>query len=150
MQKKKSFQKTCTWLGVLVVINLWSIFMFLLSIVSLIVGIQNVRDYNWFSSISRVRLLLCVCSVRPSENNVSTPTFFPVDSLQKKLKELEEENKSLRSEVRMHTHPLLTGIRLFYLRVDLFLGCVNRWCKGDRLLFLWIINKLDQLSKTFG
>lgn len=36
--------------------------------------------------------------VRPSENNVSTPTFFPVDSLQKKLKELEEENKSLRSE----------------------------------------------------
>ncbi|XP_070690803.1 trafficking kinesin-binding protein 1 isoform X2 [Pempheris klunzingeri] len=36
--------------------------------------------------------------VRPSENNVSTPTFFPLDSLQKKLKDLEEENKSLRSE----------------------------------------------------
>ncbi|XP_051920613.1 trafficking kinesin-binding protein 1-like isoform X1 [Hippocampus zosterae] len=36
--------------------------------------------------------------VRPSENNVSTPTFFPLGSLQKKLKDLEEENKSLRSE----------------------------------------------------
>ncbi|XP_040899439.1 trafficking kinesin-binding protein 1 isoform X2 [Toxotes jaculatrix] len=36
--------------------------------------------------------------VRPSETNVSTPTFFPLDSLQKKLKDLEEENKSLRSE----------------------------------------------------
>ncbi|KAI3360786.1 hypothetical protein L3Q82_013025, partial [Scortum barcoo] len=36
--------------------------------------------------------------LRPSENNVSTPTFFPLDSLQKKLKDLEEENKSLRSE----------------------------------------------------
>ncbi|XP_041798565.1 trafficking kinesin-binding protein 1-like isoform X1 [Chelmon rostratus] len=36
--------------------------------------------------------------VRPRENNVSTPTFFPLDSLQKKLKDLEEENKSLRSE----------------------------------------------------
>ncbi|KAM9852652.1 trafficking kinesin-binding protein 1 isoform 2-T2 [Aulostomus maculatus] len=36
--------------------------------------------------------------VRPSENNVSTPTFFPLDSLQKKLKDLEEENKSLRSQ----------------------------------------------------
>uniref|UniRef100_A0AAQ5Z8N6 Trafficking protein, kinesin binding 1a n=1 Tax=Amphiprion ocellaris TaxID=80972 RepID=A0AAQ5Z8N6_AMPOC len=32
------------------------------------------------------------------EPNVSTPTFFPLDSLQKKLKDLEEENKSLRSE----------------------------------------------------
>uniref|UniRef100_A0A665T936 Trafficking protein, kinesin binding 1a n=1 Tax=Echeneis naucrates TaxID=173247 RepID=A0A665T936_ECHNA len=36
--------------------------------------------------------------VRPSESNVSTPTFFPLDSLHKKLKDLEEENKSLRSE----------------------------------------------------
>ncbi|XP_061675272.1 trafficking kinesin-binding protein 1-like isoform X2 [Syngnathoides biaculeatus] len=36
--------------------------------------------------------------VRPSENNVPTPTYFPLDSLQKKLKDLEEENKSLRSE----------------------------------------------------
>ncbi|KAL6108875.1 trak1 [Pungitius sinensis] len=36
--------------------------------------------------------------VRPSENNVSTPISFPLDSLQKKLKDLEEENKSLRSE----------------------------------------------------
>ncbi|XP_032374066.1 trafficking kinesin-binding protein 1 isoform X1 [Etheostoma spectabile] len=36
--------------------------------------------------------------VRPSENNVSTPMFFPLDSLQKKLKDLEEENKSLRCE----------------------------------------------------
>ncbi|XP_019112386.2 trafficking kinesin-binding protein 1 isoform X3 [Larimichthys crocea] len=36
--------------------------------------------------------------VHPSETNVSTPTFFPLDSLQKKLKDLEEENKSLRSE----------------------------------------------------
>uniref|UniRef100_H2RXI0 Trafficking kinesin protein 1 n=1 Tax=Takifugu rubripes TaxID=31033 RepID=H2RXI0_TAKRU len=36
--------------------------------------------------------------VRPADNNVSTPTFFPLDSLQKKLKDLEEENKSLRSE----------------------------------------------------
>ncbi|KAM4735179.1 trafficking kinesin-binding protein 1 isoform 3-T3 [Anableps anableps] len=35
--------------------------------------------------------------VRLSEPNVSTPTFFPLDSLQKKLKDLEEENKSLRS-----------------------------------------------------
>ena len=43
--------------------------------------------------------LLCVCRVRPADNNVSTPTFFPLDSLQKKLKDLEEENKSLRSEV---------------------------------------------------
>uniref|UniRef100_A0A7N6BZM7 Trafficking protein, kinesin binding 1a n=1 Tax=Anabas testudineus TaxID=64144 RepID=A0A7N6BZM7_ANATE len=36
--------------------------------------------------------------VRPSEASVSPPTFFPLDSLQKKLKDLEEENKSLRSE----------------------------------------------------
>uniref|UniRef100_H3CL51 Trafficking kinesin protein 1 n=1 Tax=Tetraodon nigroviridis TaxID=99883 RepID=H3CL51_TETNG len=36
--------------------------------------------------------------VRPADSNVSTPTFFPLDSLQKKLKDLEEENKSLRSE----------------------------------------------------
>ncbi|KAM6994898.1 trafficking kinesin-binding protein 1 isoform 2-T2 [Tautogolabrus adspersus] len=36
--------------------------------------------------------------VRPSEISVSTPTLFPLDSLQKKLKDLEEENKSLRSE----------------------------------------------------
>ncbi|KAK5892708.1 hypothetical protein CesoFtcFv8_013062 [Champsocephalus esox] len=36
--------------------------------------------------------------VRPSENHVSTPIVFPMDSLQKKLKDLEEENKSLRSE----------------------------------------------------
>uniref|UniRef100_A0A8C2WUZ0 Trafficking kinesin protein 1 n=1 Tax=Cyclopterus lumpus TaxID=8103 RepID=A0A8C2WUZ0_CYCLU len=36
--------------------------------------------------------------VRPSENNVSTPISFPLDSLQKKLKDLEDENKSLRSE----------------------------------------------------
>uniref|UniRef100_A0A672GBF8 Trafficking protein, kinesin binding 1a n=1 Tax=Salarias fasciatus TaxID=181472 RepID=A0A672GBF8_SALFA len=36
--------------------------------------------------------------VRPSEPAASTPTFFPLDSLQKKLKDLEEENKSLRSE----------------------------------------------------
>ncbi|KAM6909705.1 trafficking kinesin-binding protein 1 [Xenentodon cancila] len=35
--------------------------------------------------------------VRPSEPNVSTPPFFPLDSLQKKLKDLEDENKSLRS-----------------------------------------------------
>ncbi|XP_041844646.1 trafficking kinesin-binding protein 1 isoform X2 [Melanotaenia boesemani] len=35
--------------------------------------------------------------VRPSEPNVSAPAFFPLDSLQKKLKDLEEENKSLRS-----------------------------------------------------
>ncbi|XP_054898288.1 trafficking kinesin-binding protein 1 isoform X3 [Poeciliopsis prolifica] len=35
--------------------------------------------------------------VRLSELNVSTPTPFPLDSLQKKLKDLEEENKSLRS-----------------------------------------------------
>lgn len=46
---------------------------------------------------------VCVYSVRPSEINVSTPTFFPLDSLQKKLKDLEEENKSLRSEVHVHT-----------------------------------------------
>lgn len=43
--------------------------------------------------------LSCVSSLRPTDNNVSTPTFFPLDSLQKKLKDLEEENKSLRSEV---------------------------------------------------
>ncbi|XP_049585270.1 trafficking kinesin-binding protein 1 isoform X1 [Syngnathus scovelli] len=36
--------------------------------------------------------------VRASESNVSTPTCFPLDLLQKKLKDLEEENKSLRSE----------------------------------------------------
>ncbi|KAM8735843.1 trafficking kinesin-binding protein 1 isoform 4-T4 [Acanthopagrus schlegelii] len=36
--------------------------------------------------------------VRPAETSVSTPTFFPLDSLQKKLKDLEEENKSLRFE----------------------------------------------------
>ncbi|XP_008430298.1 trafficking kinesin-binding protein 1 isoform X2 [Poecilia reticulata] len=35
--------------------------------------------------------------VRLSEPNLSTPTLFPLDSLQKKLKDLEEENKSLRS-----------------------------------------------------
>lgn len=47
--------------------------------------------------------LSCVYSVRPADNNVSTPTFFPLDSLQKKLKDLEEENKSLRSEVEKKT-----------------------------------------------
>ncbi|XP_034553786.1 trafficking kinesin-binding protein 1 isoform X2 [Notolabrus celidotus] len=36
--------------------------------------------------------------VRPSETSVLTPALFPLDSLQKKLKDLEEENKSLRSE----------------------------------------------------
>uniref|UniRef100_A0A671WU58 Trafficking kinesin protein 1 n=1 Tax=Sparus aurata TaxID=8175 RepID=A0A671WU58_SPAAU len=36
--------------------------------------------------------------VRPAETSVSMPTFFPLDSLQKKLKDLEEENKSLRFE----------------------------------------------------
>ncbi|KAM8846821.1 trafficking kinesin-binding protein 1 isoform 2-T5 [Synchiropus picturatus] len=36
--------------------------------------------------------------VRPIEHSTSTPNFFPLDSLQKKLKDLEEENKSLRSE----------------------------------------------------
>lgn len=36
--------------------------------------------------------------VRPSEPSVSSPNFFPLESLQKKLKDLEEENKSLRSE----------------------------------------------------
>ncbi|XP_029927731.1 trafficking kinesin-binding protein 1 isoform X2 [Myripristis murdjan] len=36
--------------------------------------------------------------VRPSDPNVSTPSYFPLDSLQKKLKDLEEENLSLRSE----------------------------------------------------
>ncbi|CAB1420316.1 unnamed protein product [Pleuronectes platessa] len=36
--------------------------------------------------------------VHPTETTVPTPTFFPLDSLQKKLKDLEEENKSLRSE----------------------------------------------------
>ncbi|XP_039868728.1 trafficking kinesin-binding protein 1 isoform X6 [Simochromis diagramma] len=36
--------------------------------------------------------------VRPSEPSVSSPSFFPLESLQKKLKDLEEENKSLRSE----------------------------------------------------
>uniref|UniRef100_A0A3Q3KA23 Trafficking protein, kinesin binding 1a n=1 Tax=Monopterus albus TaxID=43700 RepID=A0A3Q3KA23_MONAL len=36
--------------------------------------------------------------VRPTETSASTPTFFPLDCLQKKLKDLEEENKSLRSE----------------------------------------------------
>ncbi|XP_072317716.1 trafficking kinesin-binding protein 1 isoform X5 [Eucyclogobius newberryi] len=36
--------------------------------------------------------------VRAPETSVSPPTFFPLDSLQKKLKDLEEENKSLRSE----------------------------------------------------
>ncbi|XP_013858810.1 trafficking kinesin-binding protein 1 isoform X2 [Austrofundulus limnaeus] len=35
--------------------------------------------------------------VRPSETNVAAPTCFPLDSLQKKLKDLEDENKSLRS-----------------------------------------------------
>ncbi|KAM4568702.1 trafficking kinesin-binding protein 1 isoform 1-T1 [Fundulus diaphanus] len=35
--------------------------------------------------------------VRLSEPNASTPTLFPLDSLQKKLKDLEEENHSLRS-----------------------------------------------------
>lgn len=47
--------------------------------------------------------LSCVSSVRPADNNVSTPTFFPLDSLQKKLKDLEEENKSLRSKVEKTT-----------------------------------------------
>lgn len=36
--------------------------------------------------------------VRPTEPSVSSPNFFPLESLQKKLKDLEEENKSLRSE----------------------------------------------------
>ncbi|KAM9309438.1 trafficking kinesin-binding protein 1 isoform 2-T2 [Pholidichthys leucotaenia] len=36
--------------------------------------------------------------VRQNEPTVSAPAFFPLESLQKKLKDLEEENKSLRSE----------------------------------------------------
>ncbi|XP_028984138.1 trafficking kinesin-binding protein 1 isoform X6 [Betta splendens] len=36
--------------------------------------------------------------VRLSETSASPPTFFPLDCLQKKLKDLEEENKSLRFE----------------------------------------------------
>ncbi|KAM4632762.1 trafficking kinesin-binding protein 1 [Polymixia lowei] len=36
--------------------------------------------------------------IRPSDPNVSVPSYFPLDSLQKKLKDLEEENLSLRSE----------------------------------------------------
>ncbi|XP_061572344.1 trafficking kinesin-binding protein 1 isoform X2 [Cololabis saira] len=35
--------------------------------------------------------------LRSSEPSLSIPSFFPLDSLQKKLKDLEEENKSLRS-----------------------------------------------------
>ncbi|XP_037532337.1 trafficking kinesin-binding protein 1 [Nematolebias whitei] len=35
--------------------------------------------------------------IRPSEPNVAAPICFPLDSLQMKLKDLEEENKSLRS-----------------------------------------------------
>lgn len=62
---------------------------------------------DWPNDSQMSLLCTCVCvrvySVRPSENNVSTPTFFPLDSLQKKLKDLEEENKSLRSEVHTHT-----------------------------------------------
>lgn len=50
--------------------------------------------------------LSCVDSVRPADNNVSTPTFFPLDSLQKKLKDLEEENKSLRSEVERNNRQM--------------------------------------------
>lgn len=49
---------------------------------------------------------VCVYSVRPAETSVSTPTFFPLDSLQKKLKDLEEENKSLRFEVHTHAQTL--------------------------------------------
>ncbi|XP_056141594.1 trafficking kinesin-binding protein 1 isoform X1 [Lampris incognitus] len=37
-------------------------------------------------------------AVRPSDPNVSVPNYFPLDSLQKKLKDLEAENLSLRSE----------------------------------------------------
>uniref|UniRef100_A0A8C6SAW6 Trafficking protein, kinesin binding 1a n=1 Tax=Neogobius melanostomus TaxID=47308 RepID=A0A8C6SAW6_9GOBI len=37
-------------------------------------------------------------TVRLPEISTSPPTFFPLDLLQKKLKDLEEENKSLRSE----------------------------------------------------
>lgn len=36
--------------------------------------------------------------MRSTETNVSPPVFFPLDSLQMKLKDLEEENQSLRSE----------------------------------------------------
>lgn len=89
-------------------INLQSICVLVYSVWSLIVGVQNVQTEKTDLAAS----LVCVCSVRPSENNVSTPTFFPIDSLQKKLKELEEENKSLRSEVVMHTNQLPTGSQL--------------------------------------
>lgn len=78
---------------------------------------------NWLSSVSCV--CVCVCySVRPSENNVSTPTFFPLDSLQKKLKELEEENKSLRSEVRTQSHTAWASNFPFVTRVILC-KCIN-------------------------
>lgn len=66
---------------------------------------SRVNEYKYSST------LVCVFSVRPSETNVSTPTFFPLDSLQKKLKDLEEENKSLRSEV--HIHKLLQTHRIW-------------------------------------
>uniref|UniRef100_UPI003AAB6BBD trafficking kinesin-binding protein 1-like n=1 Tax=Centroberyx gerrardi TaxID=166262 RepID=UPI003AAB6BBD len=36
--------------------------------------------------------------VRPSDPSLPVPSYFPLDSLQKKLKDLEEENLSLRSE----------------------------------------------------
>jgi len=62
------------------------------------------------SRFSIVCVCVCVYSVRPSENNVSTPISFPLDSLQKKLKDLEDENKSLRSEVHTHTHTHITHI----------------------------------------
>lgn len=62
----------------------------------------------WWSDWSFSLMCVCVCiySVRPAETSVSMPTFFPLDSLQKKLKDLEEENKSLRFEVHTHAQTL--------------------------------------------
>lgn len=36
-----------------------------------------------------------------NDSSLSVPNYFPLDSLQKKLKDLEEENLVLRSEVRV-------------------------------------------------
>ena len=63
-------------------------------------------------------LFWAVSRIRQSDPNVTVPTYLPLDSLQKKLKDLEAENISLRSEVEhahthaqtlMHAHTQITG-----------------------------------------
>ena len=46
---------------------------------------------------------ICSTPLKRNESSSSVQNYFHLDSLQKKLKDLEEENVVLRSEVKLHT-----------------------------------------------